>query len=154
MKQQGQKTEQPMKAKAMNTRTKRILSKLQEQLSEPEPVAQEVFQALEKLDLQCYPTGKVPDWLKPQNMKNLKKLYIRGGKLHNPGETTDDDQWPVEIMRLKFLDELEINWDTLQASFPNLRYLEKFECKKLTSFPCNPKGVWVKGSNEHNSSQN
>lgn len=36
---------------------------------------------LEKLDIRCLPQKTSPEWLKPGNLEELKRLYIRGGKL-------------------------------------------------------------------------
>lgn len=105
-------------------------------------------QDLEKLDLQCFPHRKRPSWLNPSKLTSLKKLYIRGGTLGNLCYL--DDKWNVEILRLKYLYELKMNWIELQASFPHLTYLEKVKCSKLTFFPCNERGVWLK---EHNGTE-
>ncbi|KAK9921663.1 hypothetical protein M0R45_030165 [Rubus argutus] len=102
------------------------------------------FEQLEKLDLQCYPRMTAPSWLAPGMLKRLKKLYIRGGQLQSIGQVQEDDKWTVEILRLKFLSELKIDWNELQVSFPKLTYLEKFRCPKATFFPCNETGVWLK----------
>ncbi|CAL9026028.1 unnamed protein product [Prunus brigantina] len=99
---------------------------------------------LEKLDLQCYPQKTAPSWLRPGNLKNLKKLYIRGGQLRNLGEVQENDRWAVKTLRLKFLSELEMDWKAIPVSFPALIYLEKFRCPRLTFFPCDESGVWLK----------
>ncbi|KAK2977075.1 hypothetical protein RJ640_017599 [Escallonia rubra] len=107
---------------------------------------------LEKLDLQCFPEKFAPDWLKPRNLRSLKKLYVRGGKLCDLGQFMefDDsgtnsmpkkDTWVVETLCLKYLTELEIDWGELQGLFPKLMYLKKVECPKLTFFPCDESGV-------------
>lgn len=101
---------------------------------------------LEKLDLQCYPLESAPDWLKPDKLKELKKLYIRGGKLRDLNLTNDNwevEPWNVETLRLKYLTGLGMNWTELLELFPKLIYLEKVRCTKLTLFPCNDKGVWI-----------
>ncbi|KAK9068908.1 hypothetical protein SSX86_013024 [Deinandra increscens subsp. villosa] len=113
---------------------------------------------LEKLDLKCFPhTDEAPEWLKPGNLKGLKKLYIRGGGFSDLGQYQEDFQWDehlpvppietwdVEILRLKYLNELKIEWGELQSLFPKLISLEKVKCHRLTLFPCNEHGVW-KGS--------
>uniref|UniRef100_A0A2N9FVK4 Disease resistance R13L4/SHOC-2-like LRR domain-containing protein n=1 Tax=Fagus sylvatica TaxID=28930 RepID=A0A2N9FVK4_FAGSY len=98
---------------------------------------------LEKLELQCLPHTGVPDWLIPGRLGSLKKLYIRGGKLNN----LSSDGWKVEILRLKYLNEFNMNWNELQTSFPELRLLEKVNCN-ITSCPCDEEfdefGVWRK----------
>lgn len=109
--------------------------------------SEEHFKQLEKLDLQCYPQMTAPSWLAPGMLKRLKKLYIRGGQLQSLGQVQEDDKWTVEILRLKFLSELKIDWNELQVSFPKLTYLEKFRCPKATFFPCNETGVWLKPGN-------
>lgn len=101
---------------------------------------------LKKLDLQCYPLESAPEWLKPKKLEKLKKLYIRGGKLRDLNLTNDNwevETWKVETLRLKYLTGLRMNWTELLESFPELVYLEKVRCTKLTLFPCNDKGVWI-----------
>lgn len=105
---------------------------------------QEYFEKLEKLDLQCYPQMTAPSWLVHRRPKSLKKLYIRGGLLRNLGHAEENDKWTVEILRLKFLSDLKMDWNELQMSFPCLTYLEKFRCPRLSFFPCDESGVWLK----------
>ncbi|KAK6149832.1 hypothetical protein DH2020_017357 [Rehmannia glutinosa] len=111
---------------------------------------------LEKLDLKCFPMSTTPDWLALNNMKdlNLKKLYFRGGKFSDLGQyqDTDDwnlvspvkkDTWKVQVLRLKYLSEIEMEWRQFQELFPDLVYLEQVNCPKLTLFPCDANGVWM-----------
>ncbi|KAL6136527.1 hypothetical protein ACLB2K_061822 [Fragaria x ananassa] len=75
---------------------------------------------LEKLDLQGIPE-RVPKWLKPSLLTNLKKLYIRGGEFGefvslDHGET----EWMVETLRLKYLENFHIDEWTLGKLFPHL----------------------------------
>ncbi|XP_068340423.1 disease resistance RPP13-like protein 4 [Pyrus communis] len=110
----------------------------------------EYFEELEKMDLQCYPRMTAPSWLVPGRPKSLKKLYVRGGPLRNLGHAEENDKWTVEILRLKFLSELKMDWNELQMSFPHLTYVEKFRCPRLTFFPCDESGVWLKPRNGTN----
>ncbi|KAI8001822.1 Disease resistance RPP13-like protein 4 [Camellia lanceoleosa] len=103
-----------------------------------------------KLDLQSFPRMVTPPWLRAFTLKNLKKLYIRGGKFSDLGqfkeledEELEKDKWKVEELRLKYLTDLEMNWRELQELFPDLTYLEKVNCPKLTFFPCDESGVWM-----------
>ncbi|KAK9267759.1 hypothetical protein L1049_010193 [Liquidambar formosana] len=99
---------------------------------------------LEKLDLQCFPQRTTPNWLMPGTLKNLKKLYIRGGKLRGLGQVQEaKDRWAVETLRLKFLCELKMDWRELCLLFPKLIYLEKVKCPNLIFFPCDESGVWL-----------
>ncbi|KAM7524562.1 hypothetical protein LguiA_014464 [Lonicera macranthoides] len=105
---------------------------------------------LVKLDLQCYPEIFAPSWLKPGDLKSLRKLYIRGGKLrylHIRHEGKVEDKWKVETLRLKYLCDLEMDWKELHKLFPDVIYLEKVKCPKVTLFPCNQFGVWTKKNN-------
>ncbi|KAK9949547.1 hypothetical protein M0R45_005065 [Rubus argutus] len=79
---------------------------------------------LEKLDLQGIPIEVVPEGLKPHNLKKLKKLYIRGGNLLSLYHMHDknNEQWKVEILRLKFLTELTSDEEKLKEIFPLLKY--------------------------------
>ncbi|GMY22503.1 disease resistance RPP13-like protein 4 [Fagus crenata] len=100
---------------------------------------------LEKLKLQCFPHTGTPDWLIPRKLERLKKLYIRGGKLINLGQTQEgNENWKVEILRLKHLHEFNMDWNKLQRSFPELKLLENVNCPKLTSNQCDQFGVWLK----------
>ncbi|PRQ28695.1 putative leucine-rich repeat domain, L domain-containing protein [Rosa chinensis] len=114
---------------------------------------------LEKLDLHYFPHSKMPDWLKPTLLGKLKKLYIRGGslsdlghkKLNIGGGSLSDlchnginCTWTVQMVRLKFLNELKMDWGTLQGLFPELSYLEVVECPKLRFTQCDENGVWKK----------
>ncbi|KAD3336531.1 hypothetical protein E3N88_32050 [Mikania micrantha] len=112
---------------------------------------------LEKLDLKCFPNHDTPHWLTANKLKGLKKLYIRGGNFSDLGQYQDNLQWDdsfvhkgtwnVTILRLKYLEELNMEWNELQNLFPKLSYLEKVKCPRLTLFPCNEHGVWTeKGS--------
>ncbi|KAD4585538.1 hypothetical protein E3N88_23139 [Mikania micrantha] len=109
---------------------------------------------LEKLDLKCFPYSVTPDWLTAGRLKGLKKLYIRGGNFSDLGQYQDSLQWEdssvvtketwnVRILRLKYLDELNMEWRELQNLFPKLASLQKVKCPRLTHFPCNEHGVWT-----------
>ena len=99
--------------------------------------------ALDKLGLQNFPGSKMPDWLKRLNLKNLKKLYIRGGGLSDLS-LTKDHKWTVKSLRLKSLSQLRMDWqEELQPLFTNLTYVEKVECPELSSFPCDENGEWI-----------
>ncbi|KAI3455187.1 hypothetical protein Pfo_011850 [Paulownia fortunei] len=45
------------------------------------PVVSASLPMLEKLDLRCCPSRRLPQWILPKNLRKLKRLYIRGGKL-------------------------------------------------------------------------
>ncbi|XP_078150534.1 disease resistance RPP13-like protein 4 [Carex rostrata] len=87
---------------------------------------------LEKLDIRCYPYTEASNLLNPAELKNLKRLYIRGGKLTN---FTNDENWKVETLRLRFLTNLETDWIDLKRLFKNLKYVEYVECPMLQNFP-------------------
>ncbi|KAK3200291.1 hypothetical protein Dsin_023706 [Dipteronia sinensis] len=104
---------------------------------------------LQKLDLQCFPQKTLPDWLIPENVKKLKKLCIRGGGLNSLSKKMQEGEiikWDVEVLHLKYLSELKINWSELKAMFPKLSYLEKFKCPKVTFCPCDGSGIWLESS--------
>lgn len=101
---------------------------------------------LQKLNLQGVPWTTPPCWLSPDVLKKLKKLYIRGGQLRDIHEFVQfhgKSHWTVEILRLKYLSELKIDWRELQILYPKLIYLHQVECPKLTNFPCDESGVWM-----------
>uniref|UniRef100_A0A0E0C8U9 Disease resistance R13L4/SHOC-2-like LRR domain-containing protein n=1 Tax=Oryza meridionalis TaxID=40149 RepID=A0A0E0C8U9_9ORYZ len=98
---------------------------------------------LQKLDLRCFPGKKIPSWLSPSKLLGLKKLYFTGGMLNTFGDGSMSEMWKVEILRLKFLNDLEVEWTQLHETFPNLTFLEVFRCSKLESFPCDKDGVWM-----------
>uniref|UniRef100_A0A0E0JPU0 Disease resistance R13L4/SHOC-2-like LRR domain-containing protein n=1 Tax=Oryza punctata TaxID=4537 RepID=A0A0E0JPU0_ORYPU len=98
---------------------------------------------LQKLDLRCFPGEKMPSWLLPSKLLRLKKLYFTGGMLNTFGNGSMSDMWKVEILRLKFLNDLVVEWTQLHETFPNLTFLEVFRCSKLEFFPCDKDGVWM-----------
>lgn len=110
---------------------------------------------LEKLDLQCYPQSTTPDWLTPEKLTSLRKLYIRGGRLEDDLRLSNGFNWEkVETLRLKFLAGLKMNWEEMQTRFPKMSYLEKVDCPLITLCPCDDEGVWVgEASNQQNSEQ-
>ncbi|KAI6702310.1 hypothetical protein NL676_011446 [Syzygium grande] len=105
---------------------------------------------LEKLDLICYPSTTPPTWLMPEKLENLKTLYVRGGYLssilhpHHLGQVEEDKKWKVKTMRLKYLNELTMDWREMRQSFPDLVCLHMVDCPRLTLFPCDKNGVWLK----------
>ncbi|GMY37182.1 disease resistance RPP13-like protein 4 [Fagus crenata] len=125
-------TMQRLKSRAKSMRTKSI----------PSAECQSQLAALDKLGLQYFHGPKMPDWLQPLNLKSLKKLYIRGGELSDLRQM-GNQSWTVERLQFKFLSELKMDWQELQALFPKLTYVEKVSCPNLTFFPCDENGVWV-----------
>ncbi|XP_062073921.1 uncharacterized protein LOC133778113 [Humulus lupulus] len=120
---------------------------------EKKSIEEKLSKNLEKLDLQCYPHESTPSWLVPGKLANLKKLYIRGGKLggdlgyssfKNGNESTMIAWKFVETLRLKFLAGLKLDWEEMEEFFPKLSYLEKIDCPLVTMCPCDADGVWVK----------
>ncbi|XP_050379583.1 disease resistance RPP13-like protein 4 [Argentina anserina] len=99
---------------------------------------------LEKLDLHYFPGSNMPDWLKPKLLGKVKKLYIKGGKLSDFCHSSAKcGQWTnVQMVHLKLLDELQMDWTMLKNRFPNLTYLEIYKCPKLSFDQCDEKGVW------------
>ncbi|KAK3409062.1 hypothetical protein EUGRSUZ_J01171 [Eucalyptus grandis] len=84
---------------------------------------------LEKLELIGMPEASIPKWLNPQELENLKKLYIIGGELANWDRQQQNEQWSVEILRLKHLRKLRIgNNEDVLKKFPRLGYFEKINC--------------------------
>ncbi|EMS52026.1 Disease resistance RPP13-like protein 4 [Triticum urartu] len=61
---------------------------------------------LEKLDLRCFPGENIPVWLSPSRLLRLRRLYFTGGMLSTFGEKSMSEQWNIEILRLKFLNDL------------------------------------------------
>lgn len=127
------------------TVTGKIIRNLSKQFSRvtvpPNDETLELPKKLEKLELECLREKELPNWLNPDNLKNLKKLYIRGGSLEKLG----DKKWEAaEIVRLKYMTEFRTEWRELQNSFPKLSYLQKVKCPRVTFCPCDANGVWIK----------
>jgi hypothetical protein len=101
---------------------------------------------LEKLGLLYLPGSEMPCWLKHFKLQNLKKLYVREGEQLSDLRVAGDHPQNVRVLRLKYLPELQMNWGKLQALFPKLSYLEKVKCPKLSLFPCDQNGEWMRGS--------
>uniref|UniRef100_A0A5B7BZM0 Disease resistance RPP13-like protein 4 n=1 Tax=Davidia involucrata TaxID=16924 RepID=A0A5B7BZM0_DAVIN len=87
---------------------------------------------LKKLDLRCVPYKTTSNWLKPRELTSLEKLYIRGGKLDSLDHTNTDDKWNVKFLRLKYLRNLGVGKEELKTKFPDIVYLEKFRCRKIS----------------------
>ncbi|KAM3352004.1 hypothetical protein ACQJBY_023719 [Aegilops geniculata] len=98
---------------------------------------------LEKLDLRCFPGENMPVWLSPSRLLRLRRLYFTGGMLSTFGEKSVSEQWNLEILRLKFLNDLVLEWTQVNEMFPNLTFLEVFRCSNIESFPCDKDGVWM-----------
>ena len=99
---------------------------------------------LEKLELQGLPFPDVPQWLKPSHLRKLKKLYIRGGELNSLAHDETENKWTVEILRLKYLNKLEIGCQQLLDQFPNLHYLDKINCHEIAKDIYDQNIVWSK----------
>ncbi|KAH7662155.1 Apolipoprotein A-I protein [Dioscorea alata] len=84
---------------------------------------------LEKLDIRAFPRKETPQWLLSPDLKKLERLYIRGGKLLSFGAEMSSGS--VQVLRLRFLKDLSVEWKTLHEKFPSLKYLEVCECSKL-----------------------
>ncbi|RDX91379.1 Disease resistance RPP13-like protein 4, partial [Mucuna pruriens] len=81
---------------------------------------------LEKLDLEGFPGIAIPEWLKPSRVPGgMKKLYIEGGKLKSLDHGEICHKWHVEIVRLKYLQYLQIEDRKLHKLFPSLMYVER-----------------------------
>lgn len=109
---------------------KKSLSKLKSQTSIPTTITISAPPSLEKLDLQCIPSNETLDWLKPDQLQSLNKLYIRGGKLKKLPFGGDGGQaWNVQTLRLKFLEDLKLeDWALVHTSFPRLECVQVFDC--------------------------
>ncbi|KAH7855197.1 hypothetical protein Vadar_022292 [Vaccinium darrowii] len=107
---------------------------------------------LQKLDLQGFPMKSLPRWLRPSDLKELRKLYIRGGNLSDLGQLRENqgEHWNVEILRLKYLDALDINWSKLMQLFPKLIYLLQKQCAKL-NFKGDERSGWSEWKGEESS---
>ncbi|CAL5355259.1 unnamed protein product [Camellia sinensis] len=105
------------------------------------PLLLKLPSSLQKLELEGFPEIDTPDWLRSNNLDNLKKLYIRGGLLCNLDKIVATT---VQMLQLKYLSNLEMPWKDIMMLFPNLIYLEKVECPGLNSFPCDQNGVWMR----------
>uniref|UniRef100_A0A0E0CLS5 Disease resistance R13L4/SHOC-2-like LRR domain-containing protein n=1 Tax=Oryza meridionalis TaxID=40149 RepID=A0A0E0CLS5_9ORYZ len=80
---------------------------------------------LMKLDARCYPKKEIPyDWFQPKEHSKptmLTKLYVRGGamkRLKLPQEKN------INILRLKYLNELKMQYNEMFHMMKNLRYVE------------------------------
>lgn len=98
---------------------------------------------LEKLDLRCFPGENMPVWLSPSRLLRLRRLYFTGGMLRTFGEKNMSELWNIEALRLKFLNDLVLEWTQVHLMFPKLTFLEVFRCSNIKSFPCDKYGVWM-----------
>ncbi|MBA0609752.1 hypothetical protein Godav_021763 [Gossypium davidsonii] len=107
----------------------------------PKPVLPSELK-LEKLDIRCYPDKEPPKWLVPETLTRLKRLYFRGGEVSHIPVANRDEKWNVEILRLKYLINIKMDWKQVQKQFPELKLLEKVNCPQITFCPCDGSGVW------------
>ncbi|XP_078149707.1 disease resistance RPP13-like protein 4 [Carex rostrata] len=99
---------------------------------------------LEKLDIRCYPEPEASKLQNPNDLQKLKRLYIRGG---NVTKIPHNDNWKVEILRLRFLKKLvPIEWNEVRSSFKNLEYVEFVGCPRPRNFPNIDQDSWRKSS--------
>lgn len=100
--------------------------------------------ALQKLDLRATPeaiASRLLGLIGNRSHNQLKKLYIRGGGLWK----LDLQKYcfpNVEVVRLRFLPKLHMNWYEFKPCFPKLTRLEIFRCPHLIFFPCDVNGIW------------
>lgn len=139
----GKTDDSPKQAQLFSKKTTLTRSFI-EQRDPKLPLLLELPSSLQKLELEGFPEIDTPGWLWSGNLKNLKKLYIRGGLLCNLDKIVATT---VEMLQLKYLSNLEMPWKDIMMLFPNLIYLEKVECPGLNSFPCDQNGVWMRKDN-------
>jgi len=112
------------------------------------PKDPELPTTLKKLDLQCFPGEHLPEWLEPDNLLNVEKLYIKGGtELTGFGKSlpSQNSKCKVTVLRLKFLPKLKVEWrDLSKRYFPELKFLEKYQCPQVSLCPCDGIGIWRK----------
>ncbi|KAL2956614.1 hypothetical protein AAZX31_18G096000 [Glycine max] len=90
--------------------------------------------SLEKLELEGFPGFTIPEWLKPSRLpQKLKKLYIKGGKLKSLDHGEICHKWHVEILRLQYLNQLQLEERKLHKLFPSLRYVERTKLSTTAS---------------------
>ncbi|KAI3457280.1 hypothetical protein Pfo_013943 [Paulownia fortunei] len=97
-----------------------------------DPFASVSLPMLEKLDLKCFPSQMLPLWISPANLGNLKRLYIRGGKLKTLLPMADStNPWKLEILRLNCLKNFQFGASfDMQKEFPSLLYFERIKCHR------------------------
>ncbi|KAI7993588.1 Disease resistance RPP13-like protein 4 [Camellia lanceoleosa] len=140
---QGKTDDSPKQEQLFSKQTKLTRSFI-EQCDPKLPLLLELPSSLQKLELEGFPEIDIPGWLCSGNLKNLKKLYIRGGLLCNLDKIVATT---IEMLQLKYLSNLEMPWKDIMMLFPNLIYLEKVECPALNSFLCDQNGVWMRKDN-------
>ncbi|KAL2322532.1 hypothetical protein Fmac_026911 [Flemingia macrophylla] len=81
--------------------------------------------SLTRLHLECFPVQEIPEWLKPSKLhQGLKVLKITGGKLKSMNHGENNNQWGVEVLRLKYLKQLRVDIPDLKELFPLLSHAE------------------------------
>ncbi|KAI7993842.1 Disease resistance RPP13-like protein 4 [Camellia lanceoleosa] len=128
---QGKTNDSPKRAQLFSKRT--TLTRSSTEQHDPELSPSLELPSLEKLELHCFPETDTPSWLWSGNLKNLKKLYIKGGLLRNLNKIVATG---VEMLQLKYLSDFQMHGiEDLRRLFPKLIYFEKVECPGLKSFP-------------------
>ncbi|KAI4311248.1 hypothetical protein MLD38_036157 [Melastoma candidum] len=98
---------------------------------------------IDKLVLQCFPPEEDSRWLVPSNMPRLKQLHIKGGGLRGFDQAWKDGTSKLEMLRLNYLEEFEMDEKDLQTYFPKLSRLAKVECPKLSGFPADNANIRI-----------
>lgn len=113
---------------------KKVLSRILMPLVRKDNSATEpgtMLEAVDELVLQCFPQEEVPSWLAPSDVQRLKQLLIKGGRLRRSGDAWRQGTSKIEMLRLNYLHELELDEKDLQTYFPKLIRLAKAECPNL-----------------------
>lgn len=131
----------PAPAPAKQRTMQKMFSKLKS-FTSTQSAPDDYSMPLEKLDLGCVSSTLTRRWLRPELFPNLKKLYIRGGKLRSLA--FGEGGWQVETLRLKSLKKLVCDYEThIRPCFPRLEWLEIVGCPKITSTPkLDKEGIW------------
>ncbi|KAI4311234.1 hypothetical protein MLD38_036144 [Melastoma candidum] len=98
---------------------------------------------IDKLVLQCFPPEEDSSWLVPSNMPRLKQLHIKGGGLRGFDQAWKDGTSKLEMLRLNYLKEFEMDGKDLLTYFPKLSRLAKVVCPKLSGFPADNANIRI-----------
>ncbi|KAH9699040.1 Disease resistance RPP13-like protein 4 [Citrus sinensis] len=105
-----------------------------------------------ELYLRRYRHEILPKWINLKHLSSLQYLCLEDGDISNFEISSESDQdsngttWVLEGLCLKFVPNLDLDWNVLLKDMPILRYAEVSRCFNLKNspFPLDKPAVWKK----------
>ncbi|KAH9699041.1 Disease resistance RPP13-like protein 4 [Citrus sinensis] len=122
------------------------------EISEDEWNVLSQLEKLKELYLRRYRHEILPKWINLKHLSSLQYLCLEDGDISNFEISSESDQdsngttWVLEGLCLKFVPNLDLDWNVLLKDMPILRYAEVSRCFNLKNspFPLDKPAVWKK----------